>query len=66
MYQHTAGPLTIETLMRDPLTRMVMDADGVSITEFAEIMYAARDALAARGAYTNRVVAMPLAPYAGA
>jgi hypothetical protein len=66
MYQHTAGPLTIETLMRDPLTRLVMDADGVSITEFAAVMYAARDALAARGAYATRVVAMPLAASAGA
>lgn len=66
MYQHTAGPLTIETLMRDPLTRLVMDADGVTITEFAAVMYAARDALAARGTYGPRIVAMPLAPYVGA
>lgn len=66
MYQHTAGPLTIETLMRDPLTRLVMDADGVTMTEFATIMYAARDALAARGAYGSRIVAMPLATSARA
>ncbi len=66
MYQHTAGPLTIETLMRDPLTRLLMDADRVTIAEFAAVMYAARDALAARGSYARRVVAMPLATSAQA
>ncbi len=66
MYLHTAGPLTIEALMRDPLTRMVMDADGVTITECAAVRYAARDALAARGDLVRRVVAMPLATSAQA
>jgi hypothetical protein len=48
MSEDTGRPLTLETLLRDPLVRMVMDADGVTVAEFAAVMYAARDAVARR------------------
>jgi len=49
MYHDTGRPLSFETLLCDPLTRLVMDADGVSVDEFAAVRHAARDAVAARG-----------------
>jgi hypothetical protein len=47
-------PLTLETLLRDPLTRMVMDADGVSMAEFAAVMFSARQAVVARRVIAER------------
>ena len=48
MFQNTARPLTFETLVSDPLTRMLMEADGVTPDELAAVMHAAREAVAAR------------------
>jgi hypothetical protein len=48
MFQNTTRPLTFETLVSDPLTRMLMDADGVTPDELAAVMHAARKAVAAR------------------
>ena len=55
MYHDTGRPLTLEGMLRDPLTRQVMDADGVTVAEFAAVLYAARDAVAARGDTAVRV-----------
>jgi hypothetical protein len=49
MYHDTGRPLTLEGMLRDPLTRQVMEADGVTVAEFAAVLYAARDAVASRG-----------------
>jgi hypothetical protein len=48
MCQDLDRPLTLEALLHDPLTRMVMDADGVSQAEFAAVMYSARKAVIER------------------
>jgi hypothetical protein len=66
MNQQTARPLTLESLLSDPLTRLVNDADGVTIAEFAAVLYAARDAVVARGPFPTRVPPMPLATNARA
>ncbi len=44
--EHT---LTFESMLSDPLIRMVNDSDGVPLDEFIAQMRAARDAIAARG-----------------
>jgi hypothetical protein len=44
----TFDGLTFEALINDPMTRMVMQADRVSDGELADVMRAARAALAAR------------------
>ena len=43
-----AALLTFESLLSDPLTRLVMEADGVTVDEFVAAMQVARDAMAAR------------------
>ncbi len=35
--------LTFETLLADPLIRLVMDSDGVTVKELAAVMQAARE-----------------------
>jgi hypothetical protein len=62
MCQDDVRPLTFEALLSDPLTRLVMEADGVSLDDLIEVLEAARNALAARARpFVMRVVAMPLA-----
>ena len=56
MCQNTVWPLTFEALLSDPLTRLVMDADGVTLDEFIKVMEAARDAVVAR----ERAAIMPV------
>ncbi len=41
--------LTFETLLTDPLIRLVMDSDGVSVAEMAAVLELAGDAVARRG-----------------
>ena len=48
MCQDSARPLTFETLLADPLVRLVMQADGVSVAELVAVMEVARDAVTAR------------------
>jgi hypothetical protein len=48
MYHETVRPLTFESLLRDPLTRLLMDADGVSVDELAKVLWAACDGMRAR------------------
>lgn len=40
--------LTFETLMTDPLTRLVMQSDGVSFDQLATVLTDARSAIRAR------------------
>lgn len=40
--------LTFEALLTDPLTRLMMDADGVTVGDLVAAMQVARDAMAAR------------------
>jgi hypothetical protein len=55
-------PLSFETLLNDPLTRLVMEADGVTVEQFAATLRAARDASVARvQPLVRRVVAAPRA-----
>ena len=48
MCQDDARPLTFETMLADPLIRMMMDSDGVTLREFVDVLEVARDAVAAR------------------
>lgn len=48
MFDETFRPLTFETLLSDPLTRLVMEADGVTVAELAAVLYAACEAIAVR------------------
>jgi hypothetical protein len=43
-----ARPLTFENLLRDPLVRMVMDSDGVTVQELVEVLEVARAAVVDR------------------
>jgi len=40
--------LSFEDLLTDPMTRLVMESDGVSVREFTHILEAAREAIARR------------------
>lgn len=42
------GTLTLGTLLQDPLTRMLMQRDGVSEREFSELMLRVQNVLADR------------------
>lgn len=48
MSYESARPLTFETLLTDPMTRMLMHADGVTLEELVSVMAIARDAVVAR------------------
>ena len=48
MRRQPTRPLTFESLLIDPIVRLIMDADGVSVDQFALVMRRARDALDAR------------------
>ncbi len=45
---NSGAALTFESLLSDPLTRLMMDADGVTVDDFVAVMQVARDAMAAR------------------
>jgi hypothetical protein len=47
---HVHGALSFETLLTDPMTRMVMESDGVSVAELIKVLEDARDAIALREA----------------
>ena len=42
------GPLTFETFLTDPLIRLVMESDGVSVAERAAVLELAGHAVAQR------------------
>jgi hypothetical protein len=44
MCHDDADKLTVENMLSDPLIRMVMDSDGVTVAEFAAVMATARQA----------------------
>jgi hypothetical protein len=48
LHKQPTRPLTFESLLIDPLVRLIMDADGVSADQLALVMRRARDALDAR------------------
>ncbi len=48
MHRYDARPLTFETLLTDPLIRLVMQADGVTLAELLAVMDVAHQAVAAR------------------
>ena len=48
MCHDSTRALTFETMLSDPLTRLVMEADGVSVAELVEVLQIARSAVAAR------------------
>jgi hypothetical protein len=48
MVHDATRPLTFETLATDPLIRMVMEADGVSVDEMMAVWHAAHEAVASR------------------
>ena len=43
-----ARPLTFRTLLSDPLIRLMMESDGVSVAELVEVLEVARTAMVAR------------------
>lgn len=45
---HDIRPLTFETMLSDPLIRLVMDSDGVSVQELVAVLETARAAVVAR------------------
>jgi hypothetical protein len=48
MSHYSDPPLSFETMLTDPLTRTLMEADGVSLADLIRVMETARDALVAR------------------
>jgi hypothetical protein len=48
MQYDSLRPLSYETMLTDPLTRLLMDADGVTLGELVRVMETARDAVVAR------------------
>jgi hypothetical protein len=48
VYGECCGGLTFESLVTDPLTRLVMDSDGISIAEMIAVLEAASHAVARR------------------
>lgn len=57
MCQDDVQPLSFETLLSDPLTRMLMAADGVTLAELVGVMETARDAVVARERLAFRLAA---------
>jgi len=50
MCQDDQRALTFETMLSDPLIRLMMASDGVSLSELVEVLEVARAAVAAREA----------------
>jgi hypothetical protein len=50
MCQDDRHALTFETMLTDPLIRLMMASDGVSLAELVKVMEVARQAVAAREA----------------
>ena len=51
---HDARPLTFETMLSDPLIRLIMDSDGVTIGDLVAVMEVARAAVVDREAQAVR------------
>lgn len=54
------GALTFESLLTDPLVRLVMASDGVSLSELISVLEVAREAVAAREAAALRPRGAPV------
>lgn len=48
--------LTFETMLTDPLIRMVMASDGVTVSDMVEVLTVARRSLARREIATTRAL----------
>jgi len=48
MRHDSVRPLSFEAMLTDPLTRLLMAADGVTLAELVSVMETARDAVVAR------------------
>ena len=48
MCQDGVRPLTFENMLTDPMVRMMMDADRVTLEELVAVMAVARESVAAR------------------
>ena len=48
MCQDNARPLTFETMLSDPLIRLVMESDGVTLPDLLEVLEVAREAMVLR------------------
>jgi hypothetical protein len=70
MSRQDTRPLTFETMLTDPLIRLVMDADGVSVPDLLAAMQGARQVLVARERlalmHALATVAVPATPSRGA
>ncbi len=53
MQAESCGGLTFETFLTDPLIRLVMDSDGVSVAEMVAVLEAAGHAVARRERVTE-------------
>jgi len=53
MCSNEAGMLTLDGLLQDPLTRMIMRSDGVSERDFSDLLLRVQDCLADRCAETS-------------
>ncbi len=47
------GALSFEALLTDPMTRLVMDSDGVSLTDFIAVLVTASTAMDRHGQVAN-------------
>jgi hypothetical protein len=50
----TFGTLTLAGLLNDPLTRAMMRSDGVSLDDFAALLFRVKDTLADREDQSER------------
>jgi hypothetical protein len=53
----TMSTLTLNGLLQDPLTRLVMRSDGVSEKDFSELLLRVQDTLVARAAIPKPAMA---------
>ncbi len=51
----TFQPLTFETMLSDPLIRLVMQSDGIGLAEMTMVLEVAREAVLARALLAARV-----------
>ena len=54
MCQDDRNALTFETLLSDPLIRLMMETDGVSLAELVEVLEVAREAMLINEAVLQR------------
>ena len=58
MCSNEGGVLTLDGLLRDPLTLMLMRSDGVSEQDFSDLLLRVQDCLMARHAVQSDAIAL--------